>query len=114
MQLMKILVRPEKDEVSRTRFVQPDWTSCAGVQKMNLPQDQEGYDGFEDTNEKLSTWRIHWYRVKFYIFFFGELFFKNIDENLPIFLLRTVECASPKALIQRSQVLLKFLSLVEN
>ena len=31
------------------------------------------YGGFEYTDEKLSTRRIQWCGVKFYIFFFGEL-----------------------------------------
>ena len=48
--------------------------------KNNLPQDREGYDGFEYTNEKLSARRIQWCGVKHYIFFFEELFLK-IDEN---------------------------------
>ena len=45
--------------------------------KINLQRDQEGYDGFEYTDEKLSTRRIQWCGLKFYIFFFGELFLKN-------------------------------------
>ena len=43
----------------RMRVVQLDWTSCADTQT-KLPRDQEGYGGFEYTDEKLSTRRIHW------------------------------------------------------
>ena len=60
--------------------LQLDLTFCADTQETNLPRDREGYDRFETTHEKLSTKRIHWGGVKFYIFFFGELFLK-IDEN---------------------------------
>ena len=50
--------------------VQLDWTSCVDTQKNNLPRGREGYDGFEYTDEKLSTKHIHWCGLKFYIFFF--------------------------------------------
>ena len=45
--------------------------------KYILPRDQEGYGRFEYTDEKLLTRHIQWCGVKFYIFFFGELFLKN-------------------------------------
>ena len=80
--------------------LQLGWTFCAETHKINLPQDQEGYNGFEYTDEKLSTRRIHWCRIKFYIFYYWR-------EFLP----RTVGCNSPKALIWWSEVLLKCLSL---
>ena len=35
-----------------------------------LPRDREGYDGFNYTDEKLSTRRIQWCGLKNYIFFF--------------------------------------------
>ena len=40
-----------------------------GHTKIDLPRDWEGYGGFEYTDEKHSTRRIHWCRVNFYIFF---------------------------------------------
>ena len=49
--------------------VQLDWTSCADTHKINLPRDREGYDGFEYTDEKLSTRRIHWCRLILYLLF---------------------------------------------
>ena len=42
------------------KTIQLDWTPCADTQRINLPRDQEGYDGFKYTNEKLSTRRIQW------------------------------------------------------
>ena len=42
-----------------------------------LPRDQEGYGGFEYTDEKLSKRRIQWCGVKLYIFVFGDIFLKN-------------------------------------
>ena len=84
---------------------QLDWASCADAQNINFPRDQEGYDKFESICEKLSSRRIHWCRTQMYMFFFGELFLK-IDEN-DLFLPRRVGCASSKALIRRSQVLLR-------
>ena len=62
--------------------------------KNNLPRDREGYDGFEYTDEKLSTRRIHWCGVIFYIFFFGELFLKNRGKMTKKLLPRTVGCVS--------------------
>ena len=38
--------------------LQLDWTSCADTQKINLSRDQEGYNGFEYTDEKLSARHI--------------------------------------------------------
>ena len=58
-------------------LIQLDWTSCADTQEINLPRDREGYDGFLYTDEKLSTRRIQWCGLKYYIFFVGELFLKN-------------------------------------
>ena len=43
-----------------SKTTQLDWKSCADTHKINLPRDQEGYDGFEYTDEKLSTRRIQW------------------------------------------------------
>ena len=60
--------RPYFDWVELTfvLFLQLDWTSCAETHKINFPRDQEGYDGFEYTDEKLSTRRITYA-------FFGKL-----------------------------------------
>ena len=57
--------------------IQLDWASYIDTQKINLPWDREGYGGFEYTDEKLSTRRIHWWCAKIHIFFFGELFLKH-------------------------------------
>ena len=70
---------------SRLCRLQLDWTSWADAHKINLPWDCEGYDRLEYTDEKLSTRRIHWCKIKFYIFFFEELFLK-IDGKCPNFL----------------------------
>ena len=51
-------------------ILQLDWTSCADTNKINLPQDEEGYDRFEYSDEKLSTRRIQWCGVCI-LFFWG-------------------------------------------
>ena len=70
---------------SRYNFL---YTSGFDVQcghiKINLPRDRESYDGFEYTDEKFWSRRIHWCGVQFLIFFFGELFLK-IDGKCPNF-----------------------------
>ena len=73
-----------RHEVSHGKITQLDWTSCADTQKNHLPRDQEGYGGFEYTDEKLLTRRIHcwWWRATIIIFFFGELFLNN-RRNIP-------------------------------
>ena len=93
--------------------------SCIGrpVQthtKINLPWDREGYGGFEYADEKLSARRIQWCAKKLYLLFW-RVILKKIDEKWPEKnSTRTVRCASSKALIPRSQVLLRCLSLEEN
>ena len=57
--------------------LQLDWTSCADTHKNNLPQDQEDYDGYEYTDEKLSTRRIQWCGVQFYISTFSRVILKK-------------------------------------
>ena len=42
--------------------IQLDWATCAETQKINVSRDQEDYNGFKYTDEKLSTRRIHWWR----------------------------------------------------
>ena len=37
-----------------------DWPSETDALNINVPRDREGYDGFEYTDEKLSTRRIQW------------------------------------------------------
>ena len=59
--------------------IQLDWPPETDTLEINLPRDQEGYDGFEYTKEKLSTRRIHWYRGSSSIFSFGGVF----EEYLP-------------------------------
>ena len=39
-------------------FLQLDWMSCADTHKINLSRDQEGYNRFEYTDEKLLARRI--------------------------------------------------------
>ena len=49
--------------------VQLNWVSCADT-NIKLPWDREGDNGFEYTDEKLSTRRIQWCVAHFYIFCF--------------------------------------------
>ena len=59
--------------------MQLDWPSETDTLKINLPQDREGYDGFEYTDEKLSARRIHWCGEPSSILVFGSIF----EEQLP-------------------------------
>ena len=46
-----------------------------------LPQDQEGYDASETTDEKLSSRRIHWRSDPRSILIFWQVFFERIDHK---------------------------------
>ena len=59
---------------STPKRVQLDLTSCADTQQINLRQDREGYDGFEYTDEKLSTRRIQIFGDPSSIFYFLRYF----------------------------------------
>ena len=50
------------------QYIQLDWTSCADTHKINFLGDQEGYGGYEYTDEKLSTRRIQWCGDQSFIF----------------------------------------------
>ena len=49
--------------------------------KINLPRDREDYDGFEYTDEKLSTKRIQWCRDPSSILFFWVFLNNNFANN---------------------------------
>ena len=51
-----------------------DWPSETDTLKINLPRDREGYNGFEYTDEKLSTRRIHCCGVPSSVFIFRGIF----------------------------------------
>ena len=53
-------------------YIQLDWTPCVDTYKINLPQDREGYDRFEYTEEQLLMRRIHWWCEKIIISFWGS------------------------------------------
>ena len=61
--------------------VQLDWPPEMDTLKINLPRDQEGYGGFEYTDEKLSTRRIQWCGEPSSIFVFGVSLNNNFPNN---------------------------------
>ena len=94
-------------------IIQLDWTCCADTQK-TIFRETERTTADLNIRMKSSRRSVSIGVVQKKIFsFFRELFLKNRQKML-YFLHGTVECASSKALIRRSQVLLKCLSLTVN
>ena len=64
--------------------------------KKYLPWDQEGYDTFEYTDEKLSTRRIQWCEAQFYIFCFWRVILENLDKKIPNFFVCPAQLDAPR------------------
>ena len=103
-----------EDQSTIARDIQLDWPPETDTHTNNLPRDRKGYDKSKTTYETLSMRRIDWCGDQSSILSFGKLFWK-ISENAQTSLgPRAIGCAPSKALIRRSQVLLRCLSLAAN
>ena len=78
-------LKKERDDLQKTKTtlknIQLDWSSETDTLKTNLPRDQEGYDGFEYTDEILLTRRIQWCVDSRSTFIFGVFLNNNFPNN---------------------------------